>query len=85
MNVENPILQLVTWLSPWARTVQGLTPAPEATSKASPKPKSSKPTIKNKTEIGGGDIVSAFGALQKSFGTRFTDKNLGFLKINQKF
>tara|TARA_B110000196_G_scaffold317039_1_gene329443 strand:- start:1151 stop:1498 length:348 start_codon:yes stop_codon:yes gene_type:complete len=85
INVANPILHPVTWVIPWAKTVQGLTPTPAAMSKASPKPKSVRPMIRKVTETIGGVMVNAFGELQKSDGTSLTDKNFGINLIFDHF
>ncbi len=77
IKVAKPRLHPVTFIIPCARTVQGLTPTPAATNKASPKPKSVRPMIRKTTEIKGGFIVSALGELQNRNGTSFTDKNFG--------
>ena len=78
MKVANPILQPVTFVIPWANTVHGLTPTPAAIIKASPRPKRIRPIKRKTIDASGGDIVSAFGELQNSFGTPFTDRNLSF-------
>jgi hypothetical protein len=76
-KVAKPRPHPVICVIPWANTVHGLTPTPAATSKASPRPKSVRPTTRNKKETKGGLKVRAFGELQNNVGTAFTDKNLG--------
>ena len=75
MKVENPIIKLVTFVKPCANTVQGLTPALDATSNASPNPKISRPPISINTESRGGFIVRGLGELQKRVGTDFIFRN----------
>ena len=69
------MLKFNTLEIPWPRTVQGLTPIPAAMSKASPKPNSTNPIIKNKTEINFGLAVNAFEELQNKLGIFFVDRN----------
>ena len=75
-NVAKPTLHPVTFVTPCANTVQGLTPTLDAIKRASPRPNKIRPKIKTTAEIIGGRIVRALGELQNSFGTAFTAKNL---------
>ena len=78
VNVEKPMLQLVTLEKPCAKTVQGLTPAPDATSNASPNPNSNKPIANITTDINGGFNVRGSGELQKRLGIDFIFRNCKF-------
>jgi hypothetical protein len=69
---------LVTLEKPCAKTVQGLTPDPDAISKASPNPNKIKPITNIKSDISGGLTVRGFGALQNSVGTDFIFRNRKF-------
>ena len=82
VNVERPILQLVTLEKPCAKTVQGLTPAPDAISKASPNPNRIKPIINIISDKSGGFTVKGFGALQNSVGTDFIFRNRKFKPLD---
>ena len=65
----------VTLASPWAKTVQGLTPTAAVINSASPKPKMVKPSTKNTKETKGGLSDCVFFALQKRMGTDLIFKN----------
>ena len=69
------MLQLETLEKPCAKTVQGLTPAPDATSNASPNPNSNRPIVNITTDINGGFNVRGLGELQKRLGTDFIFRN----------
>ena len=75
MNVEKPMLQSVTLEKPCAKTVQGLTPAPEATSNASPNPNKNRPIANINTDTSGGFNIKGLGELQKRLGTDFIFRN----------
>ena len=75
VNVEKPMLQSVTLEKPCAKTVQGLTPAPEATSNASPNPNKNRPIANINTDISGGFNIKGLGELQKRLGTDFIFRN----------
>jgi hypothetical protein len=75
----------VKLLIPSARTVHGLTPAPEVRSSASPRPNKAKPKHKTTTDTKGGRNVSGLGELQKTFGTFRITKNFKFNENNLIF
>ena len=75
------MLQSVTLEKPCAKTVQGLTPAPEATSNASPNPNKKRPIANIKTEISGGFNIKGLGELQTRLGTDFIFRNCKILAI----
>ncbi|MDG1935343.1 MAG: hypothetical protein P8I83_02835 [Paracoccaceae bacterium] len=69
---------------PCANTVQGLTPAPDAISDASPRLKSIRPITSIKTDSNDGYIVRGLGELQKSVGTDLILKNCTVFSCNHK-
>ena len=81
-KVANPMLQPVTCVMPWANTVHGLTPTPEAIRRASPIPNRTRPMIKTKADMSGGLIVNGLGELQNRSGTTLTVRNLSLCFIS---
>ena len=80
MKLVKPILKKVTLAIPCANTVQGLTPAPDAISTASP-----RLTITSiKTDSNDGYIVRGLGELQKSVGTNLILRNCTVFSYNHK-
>ena len=65
---------------PCANTVQGLTPAPDA----SPRPKSIRPITSIKTDSNDGYVVRGLGEFQKSVGIDLILKNCTVFSCNHK-
>ena len=77
------MLQPVICVMPWANTVHGLTPTPDAIKRASPMPNRTRPMIKTKVDMSGGRIVKGLGELQNRFGTAFVVRNLSLCFISR--
>src|SRR5690554_7885563 len=75
-KVAHPRLQPVAWLTPSAKTVQGLAPTPAVTSNASPRPNITRPMMRNATDAKGGFIEKALGELHRSVGTALIERKL---------
>jgi hypothetical protein len=81
MNVENPTLHVVRFITPCAKTVHGLTPDPAAIRIASPIPNNISPRIKYPNVIILGKKINGFGELHGKEGMVLIDRKdiLGFI------
>jgi hypothetical protein len=74
MNVENPTLHVVRFITPCAKTVHGLTPDPAAIRIASPIPNNTRPINKYPNVIILGKKINGFGELHGKEGIVLIDK-----------
>jgi len=81
INVENPTLHAVRFITPCAKTVHGLTPEPAAIRIASPVPNNTRPKTKYPNVIIFGKKINGLGELHGKDGMVLMDKKdiFGFM------